>query len=393
MAIQQARNYTEAFDTATILTQISEEKTLFFPAVGNTENLIELNMALVDIDTAQQRYQQARKKLDAMVNNKRFQKSAIFTPSVEYRLGSLDVLQYNISDAKGHLLRAREFAQKEGQKLLAANATFQLAKANQFGGDHASALPLYKDAAKIYESLPDKFGLLRSYNNMAMIQFDDGNNNEARENFNREQVIAREVGDELGYARATVNIALIEKKEKNYDASIRMGMEALGVFKQQNNWLGITAAANVLANGFTALGNYPEAIAYAKQNFDASLQLRELRGVSAACGTLSNIYSDSGDDPEMVFASLCAAALIKQLAITDLPHSGEDYGIFLSRIKRATQNVKDGDAVLSSAQRRVQDVFLKLNLGMEVIRNEVIALQGSDVGLPNGARTAKDTSK
>jgi hypothetical protein len=95
----------------------------------------------------------------------------------------------------------------------------------------------------------------------------------------------------------------------------------------------------------------------------------------------------------MVFASLCAAALIKQLAITDLPHSGEDYGIFLSRIKRATQNVKDGDAVLSSAQRRVQDVFLKLNLGMEVIRNEVIALQGSDVGLPNGARTAKDTSK
>jgi tetratricopeptide (TPR) repeat protein len=393
MAIQQARNYTEAFDTATILTEISAEKTLFFPSVGNTEDLIELSLALVDIDTAQQRYAQAREKLKAMENNKRFQKSAIFLPSVEYRLGSLDVLQYNISEAKAHLLRSLTLAKKEGQKLLVANATFQLAKANQFGGDHPSALVLYKEAAKTYESLPDKFGLLRSYNNIAMIQFDDGNNGEARENFNLEQVLAREVGDELGYARATVNIALVEKREKNYDAAIRLAMDALGVYKQQNNLLGITTAANVLSNSYSNIGNYPEAIAYAKQNFDASLQLRELRGVAASCGTLSNIYSDSGDDREMVFASLCAATLIRQLAITNLPGSGEDYRIFTSRIKRVTKTANDSDEVLSSAERRVQDVFLKLNLGMEGIHSEVAMLKGLSVDQPNDTRTTTDISK
>jgi tetratricopeptide (TPR) repeat protein len=388
MAIQQARNYTEAFDTATILTEISEKKTLFFPSVGDTEDLIELSMALVDIDTAQQRYGQAREKLNAMATNSHFQKSPIFLPSIEYRLGSLDVLQYNITSAKIHLQRSLDAAKRGGHKLLTANVTFQLAKANQFGGDHPAALQLYQEAAKIYESLPDKFGLLRCYNNIAMIQFDDAHNSEARESFNREQVLAREIGDELGYARATVNIALIEKKESNFTASIRLAMDALGVFKQQNNLLGITTAANVLANSYTAIGNYPEAIAYAKQNLDASLQLRELRGVSSACGTLSNIYSDSGDDAEMVFTSLCAAALIKQLAIDTLPHSGEDYKIFISRIRRVLQTANDRDGVISPAEKRVQDMFLKLNLGMDVIRNEVATLQGS-----NDERTATEISK
>jgi tetratricopeptide (TPR) repeat protein len=392
MAIQQARNYTEAFDTATILTEISAKKTIFFPSVGNTEDLIELNMALVDIDTAQQRYAQAREKLKALANDPHLQKSPVFVPSVEYRLGSLDVLQYNISSAKTHLLRSLEIAKRDGHKLLTANATFQLAKANQFGGDHPSALTLYREAAKIYESLPDKFGLLRCYNNIAMIQFDDAHNSEARESFNREQVLAREVGDELGYARATVNIALIEKKEKNYNTSIRLALDALGVFKQQTNLLGITAAANVLANSYTAIGNYPEAIAYAKQNFDASLQLRELRGVSSACGTLSNIYSDSGDGAEMVFTSLCAASLIKQLAIDNLPHSGEDYEIFISRIKRAGRTAKDHAELVSSAEKRVQDLFLTLNLGMDVVRDEVTKLRNSDTD-SNDGRTAADVSK
>lgn len=377
MAIQQARNYTEAFDTATILTQISEQKTPFFPSVGTTEDLIELNVALVDIDIAQQRYGQAREKLAAIAANKRFQKSSMAQPSVEYRLGSLDVLQYNISSAKVHLLRALDVARKDSNKLLVANATFQLAKANQFGGDHTTALQLYQEAAKIYESLPDKFGLLRSYNNIAMIQFDDANNSGARESYNKEQVLAREVGDELGYARATVNIALIEKREANYTASIRLGMDALGVFKQQNNLLGMTTAASVLANSYSAIGNFPEATAYAKQILDAALQLRELRGVLTSCGILSNIYSDSGDDPEMVFTSLCAKVLIKQLNIENLPHSAEDYRIFTSRIERVLQMSDNPEGIMSSAESRVQDIFLKLNLGMDVIKKEVSSLQNA----------------
>jgi hypothetical protein len=63
MAIQQGRNYTEAFDTASILTEISNKKTPFLPSVGTNTDLVELNMALVDIDTAQQRYKEARDRI------------------------------------------------------------------------------------------------------------------------------------------------------------------------------------------------------------------------------------------------------------------------------------------------------------------------------------------
>jgi tetratricopeptide (TPR) repeat protein len=230
----------------------------------------------------------------------------------------LDALQYRIPEAVQHLQRALDLSTNGGQRLLTANITFQLAKAYQFGGDHSRALIFYQQASEIYETLQDKFGLLRSYNNMAMIFFDAGDNDKAREYYNREQIIAREVGDELGYARATVNIALIEKREENYNASIRLASEALGVFKQQHNLLGITSAANVLANDLTAIGNYPEAIAYAKENFQASLQLRELRGVAAGGGGgvtgWATIHEESEMGPE-------GFAVVTSSGTTSLPKS------------------------------------------------------------------------
>jgi tetratricopeptide (TPR) repeat protein len=370
MAIQQGRNYTEAFDTASILTKIADQRTPFFPSLGATDDLIELNLALVDIDTAQQNYSSAKEKLTRLENNPTFVKSSILIPNIEYRLGVLDVLQYNFPGAQSHLLKALSFIHDASQQLLQANATFQLAKAYQFNGDHATALSRYKDALRIYESLPDKFGLLRTYNNMAMIFFDGGNDNDARLYYNHEQEIAREVGDDLGYARATVNVALIEKRERNYDISIRLATEALGVFRQQKNLLGITTAATVLASDLESTGNRPEALAYAKENFDATIQLHELRGVLAACGILSNIYADMRDDPEMLFASLCAASLIKQLNINNLPNSGEDYEIFESRIRSVTGRGSAAGA-LEAAETRVHDIFIRLNLGTETVRMEV----------------------
>jgi hypothetical protein len=138
--------------------------------------------------------------------------------------------------------------------------------------------------------------------------------------------------------------------------------------------LGITTAANLLANDLEAIGKRPEALAYAKENFDASMQLRELRGVSAACGTLSNVYADMGDDGEMVFASLCAAALIKQLKIENLPNSGEDYEIFLSRIKSVSARNTAAANMLTTAESRVEEIFVRLNLGADILRKEVAGL-------------------
>ena len=62
MAIQQGRNYDEAFDTANILAAIQETGDWFFPSYGGVDELLELRMAIVDIDTAQQRYDDAKRR-------------------------------------------------------------------------------------------------------------------------------------------------------------------------------------------------------------------------------------------------------------------------------------------------------------------------------------------
>ncbi len=246
---------------------------------------------------------------------------------------------------------------------MTANATFQLAKTYQLGADRPTALRYYVEAAEDYESLPDKFGLLKAYNNIATVYFDDENYNEARSYSNRAQVIAMEVGDDLGYAWAIVNIAAIEKLERNYSGSIRLSSEALGAFKTQGNLLGITTSANVLANDYEVIGDYADALAYAKQYFDASLDLGELRQVSASCGTLSNIYADTGDKSEMAFASLCAATLIKQLKMDALPDSTKEYHVFLTRLREAIAENENDAPLIKNIKGRVEDIFRKLNLG------------------------------
>jgi tetratricopeptide (TPR) repeat protein len=208
-----------------------------------------------------------------------------------------------------------------------------------------------------------------------MIYTDDNEDDRGREYYNKEQIVAREVGDDLGYARATNNLALIEKKAHNYPAAIRLATEALGVFKQQNNLLGMTSADNTLANAYEAQRQYPEAVSYAKQNLDASIELRELRGVAAGCGTLSNIYEDTGDYAEMAFASLCAAIVLKELKIDEKPDTKIDYEVFHRRMKEYIQTKANDTGIMEDQEKRVEEILVKLNLGTDVMHAELLALK------------------
>jgi tetratricopeptide (TPR) repeat protein len=379
MAIQQARNYTEAYDTAKILVSIQESKDFFFPSVGGVDDLIELKMALVDIDTAQQRYPEARSSLSAMERDIALSASRLLRANIEYRYGVLDVLQFNLPSAEKHLMVARENARTTNLNLLAANAAFQLAKARQFAGNHASALALYESAKEEFSQLGDQFGLLRTYNNIAMIYFDKEEDEKARKYYNLEQVLARQLGDELGFARAIMNIALIEKRQGNYDTSIRMAMEALGAFKQQNSLIGIHGIAILLSNDYFHLGNFPEALAYAKQAFSSAMQQRDLRAVTAACGCMANVYERLRDNQEVLFTSLCTIALIKYLDYRKLPKSEFDYQYFKATIAgvRAATTAEKFEELLTSSERRVGDIVLELNLEKDILSAEVADLRKS----------------
>jgi tetratricopeptide (TPR) repeat protein len=206
MAIQQGRNYTEALDTANILTRIQETGGWFFPSFGGVNELLELRMAIVDIDTALQQYDTARAELAGLNKIPVFTNSPLFRSNYDYRLGTLNVLQFKLDDAKNDLSSARSGAEKTNQIALAANAAFQLAKAHQFAYEPEKAIELYKEVESAFRALDDQFGLLRTYNNIAMIYFDLGEDEKARKYYNMQQVLSRKLGDELGYARATANI-------------------------------------------------------------------------------------------------------------------------------------------------------------------------------------------
>jgi hypothetical protein len=377
MAVQQARNYSEAYDNAKILTTIQETKDIFFPSMEGVDELVELKMALVDIDTAQQRYREARNALDEMGSQKLLAKSRLLKSNVDYRYGVLDVLQFQLPSAVMHLSASRQEAKQTNQNLLAANSAFQLAKARQFAAQEDAALDLYTSAAQEYDSLGEQFGLLRTYNNIAMIYQDKQDSEKARKYYNMEQELARRVGDDLGYARSTLNIAVIEKIQGNYDASIRLAIEALGRFKQQNALNGIHGAAILLSNDYFYLEKFPDALAYAKQAFASATDQRDLRAIAAACGSMSNVYSKLGDNQEIVFSSLCTIMMIKYLDYQKLPKSEFDYQYFRRSIAAVRQTIASDqyNQLLASAEKRVGDIALELNLGKDLLYAEVAGLQ------------------
>jgi hypothetical protein len=117
MAIQQGRNYDEAFDTANILTRVQETGSWFFPSFGGVNELLELRMAIVDIHIAQQRYDDAKAELASVESSHIFSKSSLLRSNLDYRLGSLDVLQYNLVEAKRYLTSARVGADSTKSKI------------------------------------------------------------------------------------------------------------------------------------------------------------------------------------------------------------------------------------------------------------------------------------
>jgi len=216
-----------------------------------------------------------------------------------------------------------------------------------------------------------------------MIHTDKGDNALGRQYYNMEQELARKLGDELGYARATNNIALIEKKEGNCQAAVRLALDAFGVFKQQGNLLGLGSSAIILSNCYDDIENEGEAISYAQQALSIGLELRELRMIGTACGSLANIYNRNGDNEEGVFASLCAAAVIKYLKNENLPGPSRDYHVFMSAIAhiKATVDASEFDAILNAAEKRVNDIVLSLNLDKSILTAEIEKIRG-DPTLP-----------
>jgi tetratricopeptide (TPR) repeat protein len=209
VALYQSRRQVEAEDRIALLLEIHRNRGWLFPNLGGERELLDLEVALVDIDISLQRYAEAERKLKTLEAPGR-PLTDVTRAGLQLRWGQISILTFK-DDAEDILSRALPPLQKAGDPLTLAETWFQLAKARQFSSKDDAALEAYDKAQELYTAKNDRYNLLRVYNNLGMIHQSKLDYVKARGFYELQQRIARELGDDLGLGRALVNLSLIAR--------------------------------------------------------------------------------------------------------------------------------------------------------------------------------------
>jgi tetratricopeptide (TPR) repeat protein len=371
MAIRQGRRHDEAEDMISILLRLNEDAGPLFPRLGAKNELVDLRLRLSDIHIQRTRYDKAEQVLSELDRHPEVVRDVLLSAEVALRRGQIAVLTFHLETAKNLLKGAVSALGAGGAAEALADAEFSLGKAYQFSNEFDEALGHYDTARQSYEKVHNRYGLLATYNNLAMILFDQNNHARARYFYELEQQIAREVGDELAVARTLVNLAMICRNEGRIEDALRLANEALGAFKSQGNKLGIAAALHNLANIQVRNGMEAEALHSESEALVVFQDLHDARGVAKAFGVLSLAARALKLDDEFYY--LYASTLIdRHLGAEKSAEAARDQKIHLEQLRAilARQPPIALDR-LASAKRRLSPVIGGLglvNVDMDVDR-------------------------
>lgn len=308
-AIALGKASEEAEDNIHILLRYHQRKEILFLPNGNPKEIFELDTALIDIDTAFQRYDNAKARLQTLRQSKELASVAAATAQIELRLGRIDVLKYNYIDAEAHLVAALQEFTAKGDDAGMAETHFELGKTFQFKTDSQKALDHYTAAKSIMEKRRDELNLLKVYNNLAMMYFYDADYDHASYYYRLEEQASRRLSDDKGLARALVNLSWIADARGAVAEAVSLSTEASDIFRAQGDRLGLATTLHSLANFYQKQGDSAKALYNDKQALLLFQDVKDLRGIAGTSAGLGEQADASGDYDNATFYLLTAISI------------------------------------------------------------------------------------
>jgi len=138
----------------------------------------------------------------------------------------------------------------------------------------------------------------KTFNNLGIIYFDQGNYPEALRNYFASLKIKEITHDKKGIAGSYNNIGNVYCFQGNYTEALKNYFASLSISEALGDKKGISDSDNNIGNIYFKQGNYPEAL----KNYVASLKIREeisdKNGMADSFGNIANVYKDQGKYPE-----------------------------------------------------------------------------------------------
>ncbi len=210
-----------------------------------------------------------------------------------------------LSEGRGWLAQALAAApEPTAARALATLAAGTLARTH---ADYAEAAAHLQESRAIYEALGERGGMARALNNLGLVEWVQGQLDEADTAFSAALAIQQELGETWGVAAALANLGLIASDRGNMVAARRYHEQSLALFRT----LGDGQNANVVLNNLGVLalqeGNYAEARALWEECLAVCRGLGNKEGEGLA---VANLVVVARDEARFADAhTLTAAAL------------------------------------------------------------------------------------
>ncbi len=155
-----------------------------------------------------------------------------------YLIGTREVNQGNISNARIHLEKAIEVLKKIGDRAGQANTIHQMASIYLIEGNYNRARKIFDEALLIRREIDDRPGQANTLHQIATIHLKQENYDRAKKIFRESLTIKLELGDLAGQADTLHQMASIHLNQDKHDLAAPLFQDALRINQQIRNLTG-----------------------------------------------------------------------------------------------------------------------------------------------------------
>lgn len=169
------------------------------------------------------------------------------------------------------------------------------------GADFDSAFYYSTEAKKLAQGIQFRGGLARSYNTIALVYNQKGNQAEALKNYLEVLKIRKEMGDQSGIANSYLRIGTTYEDQGNYPESMKNYLLALKIYEQVlNDKRGIGRVYVNVGNLYYDQGNFNQALRYYSEALGYIKQVGDKLITGSIYINMANIYFEQGADSSAI---------------------------------------------------------------------------------------------
>lgn len=163
-------------------------------------------------------------------------------------------------------------------------------------GQQAEAIDYFLKALKIYEKLENNFAISTVMGNLGAVYGDMGDFEHSKLWYNKALAVKKQSNDKLGLSLLYTGIGTRFLYEENYDSAMYYQLESLKIRMEADNKNGIAYSLKHIGEVHSARGELDSALSYFNRSLVRLEELKIESGIADVCSNLADLYRKKGNN-------------------------------------------------------------------------------------------------